>query len=433
MGPMTYQGDRGGAGRGNTRPGPVPGPMGPVTIMAKIKRGQEEPLRDLLFSINSDIKGNPYIRFEEDVCTHFARWFIIDTPEQGPRLVFAATYNGEVPWYVDNMLRVSPGLDEIWGKCEGYAGKASFHDFVRQHAVPSPYWFSAYPYETVESIRTKMALRQQLENSLDLDGVPEWLRRPGVTPLLDRLDLVAQNNAMAMPPSVLRLIQRWRAGLGPAAVAELRSLLLPAVLRATKVFSEFREPKQYPRLLDIYTDRAKRQAYLQHSAALAANVSSYAQNQLTVLAPVQPGRLRRLKLALSFGGLLGRYGYPPGELTGVFTIHSLHWVVIDNGKYGIVMSNYDGSWVNYLDDFADKMNYGLDALFNNCADYPPGGLHRVEAWGQWIQNAQLVVPLYYSAYPTETAVHIGRDRAISGSGAGLKRAHDAAVRALRLL
>ena len=237
---MTYQGD-GGADRGNTRHGPVPGRMGPITIMAKIRRGQEEPLRDLLVSINSDIKGNPYIRFEEDLCTHFARWFIIDTPEQGPRLVFAATYNGEVPRYVDNMLRVSPGLDEIWGKCEGYAGQASFHDFVRQHAVPSPYWFSAYPYETVESIRTKMAIRQQLEDSLDLDGVPEWLRRPGVTLLLDQLALVQ------MPPSLLRLIEKWRAGLGPAAVAGLRSLVLPAVLRATRVFSEFAEPKQYPR------------------------------------------------------------------------------------------------------------------------------------------------------------------------------------------
>lgn len=410
--------------RWNASVGHNNGRMGPVTVMAKIRPGQEEPLRNLLTAINRDIKGNPYVWFEKDLSTHFARWFIIETPEKGPRLVFAATYNGELNGYIDNILRVSPGLDEIWGKCEGYTGKANFHDFVRRHATPSPYWFSAYPYETVESIRDKMALRQQLEESLDLNGVPDWLGRPGVVPLLDRLASVAA------PSSLLRLMEKWSAAAGPAAVAELRRVLLPVVLRATKAYSEFREPREYPLLLDIYTDQARRRTYLQHSQDLAGNVSPYEQNQLTVLAPVQPGRLTRLRLALFLGGFLARYGYPPGELTGVFTIHSLHWVIIDNGKYGIVMSNYDGSWENYLGDFADKMNYGLDALFNNCADYPPGGLHRVEAWAQWIQTAQLVVPLYYSAYPTETALHIGRDRKISGRA---KLAYDAAARVLRLL
>jgi hypothetical protein len=405
----------------------APGRMGPVTVMATIRSGQEEPLRNLLVAINNDIEGNPYIRFEQDLCTHFARWFIIETPRQPPRLVFAATYNGELTRYVDNIVRVSPGLDEIWGRCEGYTGRDGFPDFVTQHVVPSPYGFSAYPSETVESIRAKMAVRQQLEQALDLDDVPEWLGRPGLTPFLDRLASVA------VPESVLEVLGRWRGGAWPAVVAELRRILLPAVLRGTKAFSEFGEPKQYPRLLDIYTDRQRRRAYLQHAQALAANVSPYEQNQLTVLAPVQPGRLSRLRLALFLGGFLARYGYPPGELTGVFTIHSLHWVIIDNGQYGIVMSNYDGSWENYLGDFADKMNYGLDALFNNCADYPPGGLNRIEAWGEWIRTAQLVVPLYYSAYPTETALHIGRDRQISGTGAGVKRAHDAAVRAMRRL
>jgi hypothetical protein len=402
------------------------GRMAPVTVMARIRPGQEEPLRNLLTAINRDIKGNPYVRFEKDLSTHFARWFIIDTPEQGPRLVFAATYNGALDRYVDNIVKVSPGLDEIWGKCEGYTGAANFHDFVRRHAVPSPYWFSAYPYETVESIRDKMVVRQQLEESLDRGDVPDWLHRPDVAPLLERLA------SMAAPPSLPRLMEQWLAAAGPAAVAELRRVLLPVVLRATRAYSEFREPTTYPRLLDIYTDPARRRKYLQHAQDLADNVSPYEQNQLTVLAPVQPGRLARLRLALFLGGFLAGYGYPPGELTGVFTIHSLHWVIIDNGTYGMVMSNYDGSWENYLGDFADKLNFGLDALFNNCGDYPPGGLHRIEAWGQWIQSAQLVVTLYYSAYPTETALHIGRDREISGY-AGAKLAYDAAARVLRLL
>jgi uncharacterized membrane protein YphA (DoxX/SURF4 family) len=389
--------------------------MRPLTVLAKIKPGQEEPLRQLLVAINSDIAGNPYIRFGEDECTHFARWFIFTTPEVGPRLAFVATYNGDLAAYVANLVRVSPGLDEIWGKCEEYAGKASFLDFVRSHAVPSPYWFTAYPYETVPTIRNKIAIRQEIEAYFDSDTVANWLRCPGPesslgSPLGPFLARLAQT---ATPATVLQRLDNWLTALGPRVAAYLRSVLVPVALRLTRVYAEYQEPKEFPRLLDIYTDTAQRRQYLAHAQALEENKSSYEQNQLTVLAPIRPDRLFRLRLALFLGGYLAGYGYPPGELTGVFTIHFLHWVIFDEGKYGFVLSNYDGSWENYLGDFADKLNFGLDALFNNCKNYPPGGLSRVEAWSQWIRTAQLVVPLYYSAYPTETALHLTRDRAIS--------------------
>lgn len=387
----------------------------PATVIAPIKAGQEQPLYDLLTAINSDIKGNPYIRFDEDLSTHFARWFILRSPCYPPRLVFAATYNGGLDDYVTNLVQVSPGLDDIWGKCEGYSGSANFHDFVRRYFVPSPYSFAAYPFETPESIRNKIAVRRELESSLDLAEVVDAFPRQRIKPFLRQLALAAD------PLPILERFVLWRAARGAAAVAAIRGALVPLALRATQIYSQFGEPKEYPKLLDIYSNTEKRQQYLQLSRDLADNASSYAQNQFTVAAPIVAARLSRLRLALFLGGFLAGYGYPPGELTGVFTIHSLHWVIIDEGRTGIVMSNYDGSWENYLGDFADKLNFGLDALFNNCADYPPGGLHRPEAWAEWIRSAQLVVPLYYSAYPDETAVQVGRDRDISAAAS----AHDA--------
>lgn len=390
--------------------------MQPLTLIAKIKPGQEAPLRNLLREINADIAGNPHIRFSEDLKTHFARWFIFDTPQVGPRLAFAATYNGDLESYVAELVRVSPGLDEIWGKCDGYTGRANFLAFVRQHAVPSPYWFTAYPYETVESIRNKIAIRQELEGFLDRPDVADYLDRPGVEPFLGRLAAVAD-------PSVFVVFERWLTTLISKVVAFLRKIFVGIAIPATKIYAQFDEPKEFPRVLDISSDPEARRRYLQHLDDLEANEDKFVQNQLTVVAPLRPDRLLRLRLALFIGGYLAGYGYPPGELTGVYTIHFLHWVIFDEGQYGFVLSNYDGSWENYLGDFADKLNYGLDALFNNCKNYPPGGLSRPEAWAQWIRSAQVECPLYYSAYPQETALHITRDRAISrGLGRNFDRA-----------
>ncbi len=382
--------------------------MKPLSVIAKIKPGQEEPLRKLLVEINNNLYDNPYIRFSDDHRTHFARWFIFTTPEVGPRLAFAGTYNGDLESYVEELIRVSPGLDEIWGKCEGYTGKNSFLQFVRKHSIKSPYWFTAFPYETVDSIRNKIGIRQELEQFLDREDVAEYIERPGVKPFLDRLSQISQ-------PSGWVVLDRRIAAIESAIVASLRRVLVPLVLWFVKFYSEIGEPKTYPRVHDIYSNPSKYRQYLQHVQELDDNESHFEQNQLTVLAPIKPSRLRlwRLQFALFGGGYLAGYGYPPGELTGVYTIHFLHWLIIDGGKYGFVMSNYDGSWENYLGDFADKLNFGLDALFNNCVGYPPGGLYRVEAWAEWIRNAQLVCPLYYSAYPKETALHITRDRHIS--------------------
>jgi uncharacterized membrane protein YphA (DoxX/SURF4 family) len=391
--------------------------MRPLTLIAKIKPGQEEPLRKVLKAINADIAGNPHIHFSEDLKTHFARWFIFNTPEVGPRLAFASTYNGDLESYVAELVRVSPGLDEIWGKCEGYTGRANFLAFVRQHAVPSPYWFTAYPYETVESIRNKIAIRQELEKFLDRPDVAGSLDRPGLNPFLQRLAGVAD-------PSVLVAFERWLTTLIADVVAFVRKIFVGIAIPMTKVYAQFDEPKEFPRVFDISSDPEARRRYLQHLDDLEANEDKFVQNQLTVVAPIRPDRLLRLRLALFIGGYLAGYGYPPGELTGVFTIHFLHWVIFDDGKYGFVLSNYDGSWENYLGDFADKLNYGLDALFNNCKNYPPGGLSRPEAWAHWIRSAQVECPLYYSAYPQETALHITRDRAIS---AGLGQNFDRAI------
>ena len=44
--------------------------------------------------------------------------------------------------------------------------------------------------------------------------------------------------------------------------------------------------------------------------------------------------------------------------------------MIDNGRRLLFLSNFDGSWENYLDDFIDKASIGLTGVWSNTLKFP---------------------------------------------------------------
>jgi len=70
------------------------------------------------------------------------------------------------------------------------------------------------------------------------------------------------------------------------------------------------------------------------------------------------------------------------------------------------LSNFDGSWESYLDDFIEKVSHGLTAVWSSCDGFPParfligeGATHGPEfkAWARASMHPTLV---WYQAYPT---------------------------------
>ena len=76
---------------------------------------------------------------------------------------------------------------------------------------------------------------------------------------------------------------------------------------------------------------------------------------------------------------------PPGSLIGISTIHFVRWVLIDEGRRLVMLSDYDGSWEGYIDEFAEMILSGLDAIWETSFGYPagwragPAGLQTVPA------------------------------------------------------
>src|SRR5262249_6217564 len=109
-----------------------------------------------------------------------------------------------------------------------------------------------------------------------------------------------------------------------------------------------------------------------HVEQLAAMEDIVVQNQFSAVGLVKPGLFRRFTLVLVLWllELSARHVYNDGSLAGIRTIHFARWVFLDDKRRLIFVSNYDGSLESYMDDFIDKVAWGLNAAFSNGHGYP---------------------------------------------------------------
>jgi len=119
-----------------------------------------------------------------------------------------------------------------------------------------------------------------------------------------------------------------------------------------------------------------------------------------------------------------RHRFNNGNLAGVKTIHAARWIFIDDKHRVVFCSNYDGSLENYMDDFIDKVAWGLNAVFSNGVGYPrtrwliKGGAKDELAFKSYIRAHQVASPVWYSAYPDLTAVNIANNARIRAGLSG---------------
>ena len=97
------------------------------------------------------------------------------------------------------------------------------------------------------------------------------------------------------------------------------------------------------------------------------------------------------------------------------TIHFARWVFLDGKRRMFFASNYDGSLESYMDDFIDKVAWGLNLVFSNGVGYPRarwlvfGGARDELAFKDYLRVHQVPVRVWYSAYGDLTALNIAQN------------------------
>ncbi len=143
-------------------------------------------------------------------------------------------------------------------------------------------------------------------------------------------------------------------------------------------------------------------------------------NPYIVIGCLKPGLFRRwLVIALLWLVDYGaRHLYNRGHLARVKTIHFARWVFVNERKQMFFASNYDGSLDSYMDDFINKVGWGLNLLFSNGVGYPrtnwliEGGSANEQKFEYYIFRHQLPVAVWYKAYPGLTGSDLIRNSLI---------------------
>ena len=143
-------------------------------------------------------------------------------------------------------------------------------------------------------------------------------------------------------------------------------------------------------------------------------------NQFSAFGSVKPGWFRLWTLIFIFWVLSfsTRQIYTRGRLARVGTIHFARWVFMDNHRRLLFCSNYDGSLDSYMDDFINKVAYGLNLVFSNGVGYPrtdfllSGGAKEEMTFKYFLRRHQVPTQVWYKAYPGLTTADLARNTRI---------------------
>ncbi|MDQ4047976.1 MAG: hypothetical protein M3131_01130, partial [Actinomycetota bacterium] len=320
----------------------------------------------------------PVIPFPELDGVHFARLFLIEDAVDldddliPASLVWMSEIDAPLERHLSQLADLGgPGLDAAFGLCEDYPATPTperRRAYLSERVVDSQADYVNTVGRTVDQIVREAKLREAIEEFLDrlpADDLPDHPEnvRAEVQRFVRAEPSLAWATRREPRPSL-----RWRAGelahfTGIAAALAVAAPVAVALLPIYAVVLRLHE-------------RADPAPHLrpdpEHEWRLAAIEDHVTQNQFSAVGMVKPGRFRRLTtlavLWLIDNG--ARHVFTRASLAGIKTIHFAHWTVLDEGRRVLFTSNYDGSHESYMDDFIDKVAYGLNASFSNGVGYP---------------------------------------------------------------
>jgi len=409
-------------------------PQSEFLVLARVRPDALADLRALLATMNGAPgqadPANALMPFGAFPALHLARFVVLDDQTLADNAVFgvppfdAAIYlaflgdcDGPAEPLLDEMARAaSSGLSRIFSHCEGFApetdGGAGLAAWMAAHRVsPAAYYVNTVG-RTVAQIRDEAALHAALAAELPR-ACAEGVTSPGE--LQTRLrEAVARNGPKVRPEAPTPL--RWLLGhLGSLVLGVLiLAVAAPLLLLASPILlwvlrrHETRDPEIF-----IPPDPAR-------VARISAMEDHDVTNPFSAIGTIKPGRFRFALVSaalwlLDFGC---RQIYTKGRLARVGTIHFARWVVIENGRRVIFISNYDGSLEAYMDDFINKVAFGLNLVFSNGVGYPTtnwllaDGAQREQQFKAFLRRREQPTDVWYKAYPGLTNFDIARNSEI---------------------
>lgn len=441
------------------------------TVAAAIKDGESGHLR-ILLKLLSIGKNNCLTNFNGSETTLFVSGVILPAQDYfGEMLpetfVFATSFCGPFSTHLEDLIKTSKkGLCEIFKHCLDFPEENLITDeflayYLKSHRYPSAF-NSRYNCITKKDVREEKELRNEIENYLDkaqnlnafnlLSALEvktliqqhikthgpeyEWALKPARKSLIEffvtnRVNIIiglfffmlVTAFLLYYPVHISLFLKILIAALLPVAIFIILILvllmLLPLLLYITR-----KRNVTAPRPKDSYVRK------------ITATQLHPVINEMTAAAPLKKGRLRRhfYATALRIISFIAPY------VMDVPTVSSLRWLVIDNKKRLIFISNYSNTTDFYVRDFLiGNTPRGVNFMFSNGIGFPDAKLllykgitSNPEGYMNAVHTGQHVTDLWYAHEPSLTADIINNNRKIR-NGLFKRMSENKAIEWLRLL
>lgn len=411
-------------------------PQSTFMITAPIRGDQLDDLKNLLAGMNQAPgfadPHNTLLPYWQCATLHVARFTILqantndDIRAHGivpgpwrPTLCFMGDIDGDTSVFLAELvIRAEPGLRRIFAHCLGFSESGTdLLAWMHQHSRKPNANYVNWRGRTVIQIGEDLALHEALAREVRRNekAYSKMNKRQIWWQLREFTRLECEHGR-------LRLSQPARTP-APWFIGNLAHLLgVPlALLSLTPLFLLAAPFYLYKlRRLETSDPENSQRAARQHLRVLAAQEDIDVTNHFNVFGQVKPGRLRlfTIRMGLLLLDYTARHLYRRGYLTRIKTIHFARWVLLDNNRRVFFASNYDGSAESYMDDFINKVAWGLNLVFSNGVGYPrshwliKGGAENEEVYKRTLRRNQLPSESWYKAYPGLTAVDMDRNSRI---------------------
>jgi hypothetical protein len=426
-------------------------PQSNFMILATITNGQLAPLKTLLSSMNqapgfADPRNSllPYWQFQR---LHVARFTVLEANTNDdirghgkdptywpPALCFLGDIDGDSDMFLAELvIRAEPGLRHIFSHCDGFCSEHSdLLSWMQEHSHSPQANYINTVGRTVIQIREEATLQQALAKEVRKNQSAYDPARPTETrrALKRFVQGEVDEKRLKLTPDTPTPTPWFIANaLHLIAMPLALACLFPLFLLASPLY--FYQLRKLERSDPQNTARTQ----LPQLQGLAEQEDIDVSNHFNVFGQVKPGRLRlfTIRMGLLLLNYASRHIYTRGYLTRIQTIHFARWVLLDNNRRVFFASNYDGSADSYMDDFINKVAWGLNLVFSNGVGYPrtrwllKGGAEDEEKYKRTLRRNQLPSQSWYKAYPGLSAFDMARNSRIRQ---GLVR-HNASVAQIR--
>ena len=404
-------------------------------IVAEINLQREAELRGLLSGMNR-APGivdplNAVVPFRKFDQLHFARFVILKDEtlnditayglarvEYPTYLVFLGDVDGEAEDFLEKVAeRAGSGLRNIFSHCAGFTESVDLLSWMKARNTAPATIYVNWIGRTVRQVDEEEALHQSLqrytrENSETLRAISTRQVREMMKGFIAEEKKAGRITLTPEKPTPFV----WRLGnllhlvgvpLLLLAAAPLLLLYLPFFLIKLRRL-ETTDPEIAPRVDPAHADQ------------LALLEDHDVTNQFSALGSLKPGlfRLSTISFLLWVIDYTTKHIYNRGRLARVSTIHFARWVFLDDKKRLLFASNYDGSLESYMDDFINKVGFGLNVVFSNGLGYPRtnwlflDGAKDEQKFKNFLRRHQLPTEVWYNAHPGLTVLDKRRNMLI---------------------